>query len=106
MNCNCTNGCHLCGGEQVMRQVFNCPGSQRVVRHEHIVNHQHETVHEIDVVHCHEHTTRDVVRERQEVVHNDHRTHVPNYCGDAVPLSAPRMQCGGRCNTGRWTRRW
>ena len=82
MNCNCTNGCHRCGSEPVIRQVFNCPGSQRVIRHEHVVRHQHDIIHEYDVIHEHEFNTRDVVREREVVRNNDCRTHEPNYCND------------------------
>ena len=80
MNCNCTNGCHQCGGG-VIRQEFTCPGTQRVIRHEHIVRHNHDTINEYDIIHCHEHTTRDVVREREEVTHSNLSSHVPNYCG-------------------------
>jgi len=65
-----------------MRQVFDCPGSQRVVKHEHIVRHQHDTINEFDVIHEHTYNTRDVVREREVVRHNDYRPHQPNYCGD------------------------
>lgn len=64
------------------RQVFSCPGTQNVVRHEHVVRHRHDTIHEIDVIHEHEFNTFDVVRERQVTRHNDCRTHEPNYCGD------------------------
>ena len=87
MNCNCTNGCHKCGCEPVIepvvRREFNCPGTHRVIRHQHIVRHQHDIVNEYDVIHEHEYNTRDVVREREVVKHNDCSTHEPNYCGDA-----------------------
>ncbi|MCL2356132.1 MAG: hypothetical protein FWC70_03075 [Defluviitaleaceae bacterium] len=101
MNCNCTNGCHACGGEQVIRQVFNCPGTQRVIRHEHIVKHQHDTINEYDVIHEHEYTTRDVVREREVVSHSDCSSHMTNYCGgndDGCCQSRPPVWRGAR----RW----
>ena len=82
MNCNCTDGCHRCGHQQVTRRVFDCPGTQRVVRHQHVVRHRHDVIHEYDVIHEHEFNTRDVVREREVVRHNDCRTHTPNYCND------------------------
>ncbi|MCL2405081.1 MAG: hypothetical protein FWC92_06000 [Defluviitaleaceae bacterium] len=100
MSCNCTNGCHRCG-QQVIREVFNCPGSQRIVRHEHVVRHQHDIIHEFDVIHEHEYNTRDVVREREVVRHNDCRTHTPDYCEDSCGTrpSRPRLRpWGGR----RW----
>ena len=101
MNCSCTGGCHLCSGEAVSRQVFTCPGSQRVVRHEHIVKHQHDIIHEYDIIHEHEFNTRDIVRERKVVKHNDCRTHEPNYCGDDCCTSP--MPARSRCRRGwRW----
>ena len=85
------DGCQRCGREPVIRQVFNCPGTQRVIRHQHIVRHQHNVINEYDIVHEHEFNTRDVVREREVVTHNDSRTHEPNYCGDEcdVPPTIP-----------------
>ncbi|MCL2365108.1 MAG: hypothetical protein FWC71_10650 [Defluviitaleaceae bacterium] len=91
MNCNCTNGCHQCGHEPVRRQVFNCPGSQRVIRHEHVVKHRHDIINEYDVIHEHEFNTRDVVRERKEVCHNDFTTHQPNYCGEDCDRGQPMI---------------
>jgi len=82
MNCNCIDGCDRCRREPVIRKVFNCPGTQRVVRHQHIVRHQHDLINEYEIIHEHEFNTRDVVREREVSRHCDHRTHVPNYCGD------------------------
>ena len=91
MHCTCTDGCQRCGHEQVCREVFNCPGSQRTIRHEHVVRHHHDILHEYDVIHEHEFNTRDVVREREVVKHNDCRTHEPNYCGDdACSTQRPR----------------
>ncbi|MCL2187546.1 MAG: hypothetical protein FWC16_10585 [Defluviitaleaceae bacterium] len=93
MNCTCTNGCPKCRPEPVIRQVFDCPGTQRVVKHEHIVRHQHDTINEYDVIHEHTYNTRDVVREREVVRHNDYVPHQPNYCGTAC--EAPRTNtCG------------
>ena len=89
MNCNCTNGCNRCSQEPVIREVFSCPGSQRVVRHEHIVRHRHDTIHEYDVIHEHEFNTHDVVREREVVRHNDNRRHEPNYCGEGCGPQRP-----------------
>ncbi|MCL1843321.1 MAG: hypothetical protein FWF79_05870 [Defluviitaleaceae bacterium] len=106
MNCNCTDGCAQCGREPVIRQVFNCPGSQRVVRHEHIVRHNHDVVHEFDVIHEHQFTTRDVVREREVVNHDDCRTHAPNYCGDGCGCGGNGCgECGFRPMM-RGTRFW
>jgi len=100
MSCNCVDGCHKCGREPVIRQVFNCPGSQRIVRHEHVVKHQHDVINEYDVIHEHSFNTRDIVREREVVKHNDCRTHEPNYCGDDCDTRQvmPRFWNGGR----RW----
>jgi hypothetical protein len=80
MHCNCTDGCHKCGHEPIMRQVYNCPGSQRVIKHQHVVKYQHDTINEYDIIHEHEYNTRDVVREREVVKHNDCTSHQPNYC--------------------------
>jgi len=100
MNCNCTDGCHRCGHESVVRKVFNCPGSQRIIRHEHVVKHQHDIINEYDVIHEHEFNTRDVVREREVVRNNDCRTHEPNYCNndDCGPMRPvrPRFWSGRR----------
>ncbi|MCL2360831.1 MAG: hypothetical protein FWC73_03330 [Defluviitaleaceae bacterium] len=82
MNCTCNEGCNRCGHEPVIREVFNCPGSQRIIKHEHVIRHQHDIIHEFDVIHEHEFNTHDVVREREVVKHNDCRTHEPNYCSD------------------------
>jgi len=92
MTCNCTNGCPRCGHEQIIREVFNCPGTQRTIRHEHVVRHHHDVVHEYDITHEHEFNTRDVVREREVVRHNDCRTHQPNYCNgdDGCNTHQPR----------------
>jgi hypothetical protein len=80
----------------VVRQVFDCPGTQRVVKHEHVVRHQHDTINEYDVVHEHIYNTRDVVREREVVLHNDYQPHQPDYCGGET--------CGtGCCNRPRQT---
>ncbi|MCL2197600.1 MAG: hypothetical protein FWB80_01630 [Defluviitaleaceae bacterium] len=100
MNCTCTNGCQLCA--PVKRQVFTCPPTQRVVRHQHIVKHCHDTINEIEVIHEHEFNTRDVVREREVTCHNDYVPHVPNYCPAADP------PCGDACtpNMPRFGRRW
>ncbi|MCL2577295.1 MAG: hypothetical protein FWE27_04510 [Defluviitaleaceae bacterium] len=95
MKCNCTNGCHRC--EPVIRKVFNCPGSKRIVRHEHVVRHQHDIIHEYDIIHEHEFNTRDVVRERRVERHNDCRTHVPDYCCDDFGIRPLRH---------RFSRRW
>ena len=92
---------HNCCQEEPITQVFNCPGSQRVIKHRHIVKHQHDTVNEYDVIHEHEYNTRDVVRESQVVRHNDCSTHTPNYCGDTG--------CGGAMPARNWNfnaRRW
>ena len=98
MSCNCIRGCHRCGHSQVIREVFNCPGSQRVVKHEHVVRYRHDTIHEYDVIHEHEFNTRDVVREREVVKHNDSRTHTPDYCDDSCDTrpSRPRFWSGRR----------
>ena len=99
MNCTCTNGCHQCNREPVIREVFNCPGTQRVIRHEHVVRHQHNTINEYDVIHEHEYNTHDVVRQREVVKHNDCRTHEPNYCEDKCdprPNQRPRFWSGRR----------
>ncbi|MCL1863885.1 MAG: hypothetical protein FWF78_10000 [Defluviitaleaceae bacterium] len=103
MNCNCTNGCNNCMSEAVNRQVFTCPATQRVVRHQHIVKHCHDTINEIEVIHEHEYNTRDVVREREVVLHNDYVPHNPSYC--------PQASCNAPCNdayapTPRFGRRW
>jgi len=97
MNCNCVNGCPQCCPEPVMEQVFNCPGTQQVIKHKHIVKHQHDIINEYDVIHEHEFNTRDVVRERQVVRNNDCTTHVPNYCGDecGCPQSVTPMRSRG-----------
>jgi len=97
MDCNCTDGCERCGREPVIREVFNCPGSQRIIRHEHIVRHQHDVIHEFDIIHEHEFNTRDIVREREVVNHVDCRTHEPNYCCDDRPMQVrPRLRSGWR----------
>jgi len=80
MNCTCSGGCQRCGGNQVRRRVFNCPGSRQVNRHQHIVRHRHDIINEYDVIHEHEFNVHDVVREREVVKHNDCRHHQPNYC--------------------------
>jgi len=92
MNCSCTDGCHQCGHSPVMRQEFECPGTQRVIRHEHVVKHRHDIINEYDVVHEHEFNTRDVVRERQVVRHNDCSSHEPNYCGTNCNTNARPMR--------------
>jgi hypothetical protein len=97
--------------EQVIRQVFNCPGTQRVVKHQHIVKHCHDTINEYEIIHEHEYNTRDVVREREVVKNNDYCNHVPNYCGETCgcgtcenccAMAAP-MPYRGR---GHFGRRW
>jgi len=100
MTCNGTGDCRHCA-DPVRREVFNCPGSQQVNRHQHIVRHQHEIINEYDVIHEHEYNTRDVVREREVVKHNDFTSHNPNYCGDDCnprPRPARPQMYGGR----RW----
>jgi len=100
MDCNCIDGCDRCGREPVIREVFDCPGSQRVIRHEHVVRHHHDVINEYDIIHEHEFNTRDIVREREVVRHNDCRTHEPNYCcNDGDPR--PRMRARPRS----WSRR-
>jgi len=111
MHCTCTDGCQLCERDPVIRQVFNCPGTQRVIRHQHIVKHCHDTINEYEVIHEHEYNTRDVVREREVVKHNDCSNHVPNYCGDTCTCGVCVICCarvttmprGGRNFFGR---RW
>lgn len=95
MNCTCTHGCNQCRRDPAMRQVFDCPGTQRVVKHEHIVRHQHDTINEFDVIHEHTYNTRDVVREREVVKHNDYRPHQPIYCGDTC--EQPCNTCSNPC---------
>jgi len=82
MNCTCTDGCQRCGCEPVQREIFDCPGSQRVNKFEHVIRHRHDIINEYNVIHEHEYNTRDVVMEREVVRHNDHKPYMPNYCGD------------------------
>ena len=87
----CKDGCPECCPEPVMKQVYNCPGTQKVIRHQHIVKHQHDIINEYDIIHEHEYNTRDVVREREVVKHNNLCNHQPNYCPE--PCSC------GKCDT-------
>jgi len=77
-NCGCDRGHN---SHPVIRRRFSCPGTQRIIRHEHIVNHQHDIINEFDVIHEHDINQFDVVRERNVVRHHDNRTHdSSNYC--------------------------
>jgi len=93
MPCTCTNGCNNCGYEPVIKQVFNCPGSQKVIKHQHIVKYQHDTINEYDIIHEHEYNTRDVVREREVVKQNDYSAYQPNYCPE--PCCEPNYYGAG-----------
>ena len=101
MNCTCTNGCQRCANEPIQREVFTCPGSQRVNRIEHVVRHQHDIINEYNVIHEHDFNTRDVVMEREVVRHNDHRPYTPNYCGDDCGNGERTDGCGCGDGCGR-----
>ena len=102
MTCTCLGGCRNCEQDHVKREVFHCPGSQQINRHQHIVRHQHDIINEYDVIHEHEYNTRDVVREREVVRHNDFTCHEPNYCGNECNSHSPRPMRPQM----RWGRRW
>ncbi|MCL2048701.1 MAG: hypothetical protein FWG87_08235 [Defluviitaleaceae bacterium] len=81
-NCGCNERHNECGCEGVRRNVYNCPGSQRVVKHQHVIKYHHDTINEYDVVHEHEYHTRDVVKEREVAKYNTEPPYRPNYCGN------------------------
>jgi hypothetical protein len=69
-------------GEPVDRREFDCGGTTRTIKHQHIVRHNHDTINEYDIIHEHNYNVYDVVREREVTCRHDHTTHRPNYCGD------------------------